>query len=114
MGQILIAEGKRDAGVARIEHALALRPDFVEALLAVGKARLDAKRNDEAIALFERAVKLQPRNEPAHYNLMMAYRNSGDLDKAKREKQTLDSLQKPPEGEFTDFLKKLGEKTPKQ
>jgi hypothetical protein len=45
---------------------------------------------------------------------MMAYRNSGDMEAAKREKQTLDSLQKPPEGEFTEFLKKLGEKPPKQ
>jgi tetratricopeptide (TPR) repeat protein len=114
VGQILIAQGKRDAGIARIEHALTVRPDFIEALLAVGKARLDAKRYPEAIALLERAVKLQPRNEPAHYSLMMAYRNSGDLEAAKREKQTLDTLQKPPEGEFTDFLKKLGEKTPKQ
>ena len=114
IGQIFIAQGKRDAGVARFEHALTLRPDFLEALIAVGKARLDAKRYPEAIGLLERAVRLQPRNEPAHYNLMMAYRNSGDLEKAKREKAALDALQKPPEGEFTEFLKKLGEKTPKQ
>lgn len=114
VGQILIAQGKRDAGIVRVEHALTVRPDFIEALLAIGKARLDAKRYPEAIALLERAVKLQPRNEPAHYSLMMAYRNSGDSEAAKREKQTLDTLQKPPEGEFTDFLKKLGEKTPKQ
>jgi hypothetical protein len=44
----------------------------------------------------------------------MAYRNSGDIEAAKREKAALDALQKPPEGEFTDFLKKLGEKPPKQ
>jgi tetratricopeptide (TPR) repeat protein len=114
VGQILIAQGKRDAGVIRLEHALTLRPDFVEALLAVGKARLEAKRYADAIALLERAVKIQPRSEPAHYSLMMAYRNSGDMEAAKREKQTLDALQKPPEGEFTEFLKKLGEKPPKQ
>ena len=114
VGQILIAQGKRDAGVSRLERALALRPDFGEALVAVGRARLEAKRYPEAISLLERAVKLQPRSEPAHYSLMMAYRNSGDIEAAKREKATLDALQKPPEGEFTDFLKKLGEKPPKQ
>ena len=114
VGQILIAQGNRDAGVNRLEHAMTLRPDFVEALLAVGKARLEAKRYSDAIALLERAVKLQPRSEPAHYNLMLAYRNSGDMEAAKREKQALDALQKPPEGEFTEFLKKLGEKPPKQ
>jgi tetratricopeptide (TPR) repeat protein len=114
VGQILIAQGKRDAGVRRIERALELRPDFVEATVAVGRARLEDKRYAEAISLLSQAVKLQPRNETAHYSLMMAYRNAGDLEAAKREKAVLDELQKPPEGEFTEFLKKLGEKPPKQ
>ena len=113
VGQILIAQGRQDAGNARIERALALRPDFSEALIAVAKARTSAKRYPDAIELLQRAIKLQPRNEGAHYALMMAYRNSGDLSAAAREKQTLDALQKPPDGEFTDFLKKLGEKPPK-
>ena len=114
IGQILIAQGKRDAGVGHLEHALALRPDFTEALVAVGRVRLEDKRYPEAISLLERAVKQQPRSEPAHYSLMMAYRNSGNLEAAQREKAALDALQKPPEGEFTNFLKKLGEKPPKQ
>jgi len=113
VGQILTAQGKRDAAVGRFEHALELRPDFIEAMVAVGRARLEDKRYADAIALLKRAIGLEPRNETAHYSLMMAYRNSGDLDAAKREKAVLDELQKPPEGEFTDFLKKLGEKPPK-
>ena len=113
-GQILIAQGKRDEGIQRIEHALALRPDFLEALLAIAKSRLDARNYPEAIALLKRAISIQPRNEQAHYSLMLAYRNSGDLPAAQREKETVDALQKPPEGEFTEFLKKLGEKTPKE
>jgi len=56
---------------------------------------------------------LQPTNEAAHYNLMLAYRNSGQMDKARREQQELNKLQKPPEGEFTDFLKRLGDKPAK-
>jgi tetratricopeptide (TPR) repeat protein len=112
VGQILFAQGKRDAGAAHLERALELRPDFVEALVAIGRARLEDKHYQEAISLLTRAIKLQPRSEPAHYSLMMAYRDSGDLDAAKREKAALDQLQKPPEGEFTEFLKKLGEKPP--
>jgi tetratricopeptide (TPR) repeat protein len=112
VGQILIAQSRRDAGANHLERALTLRPDFVEALLAVGRARLQDKRYEEAISLLNRAVKLRPQSEPAHYSLMMAYRNSGDLEAAKREKAILDQLQKPPEGEFTEFLKKLGEKSP--
>jgi hypothetical protein len=45
---------------------------------------------------------------------MIAYRNAGRTADAQREKAELDKLQRPPEGEFTDFLKRLGEKAPSQ
>jgi hypothetical protein len=54
-------------------------------------------------------VKLQPRSEVARYNLMVAYRNAGRTADAQKAKAELDKLQKPPEGEFADFLKRLGE-----
>ncbi len=114
VGQILIAQANPEAAHAHLEKALTLRPDFVEALIAVAKTRLGEKRYPEAIELLRRAVKLQPRSESAHYALMVAYRNSGDLAGANNEKQTLDSLQTSPAGEFTDFLKKLGGKQPPQ
>jgi len=110
VAQILNAEQKKPEAATHFERALALRSDFPEALIAVAKLRLDAKQYAGAIALLERAVKLQPRNETAHYNLMMAYRNAGRAADAQREKAELDKLQKPPEGEFTEFLKKLGDK----
>jgi DNA-binding SARP family transcriptional activator len=72
------------------------------------------KRYDRAISLLSQAVELQPANETAHYALLTAYRDAGQTDKAKSEKAILDKLQKPPEGEFSDFLKKLGEKPPAQ
>ena len=59
-------------------------------------------------------MELQPSNEGAHYALLTAYRNAGDMDKAAAEKAILDRLQKPADGEFSDFLKKLGEKPAKQ
>ena len=59
-------------------------------------------------------MRLQPENESAHYNLMLAYRNAGRTADALREKAEIDKLQRPPEGEFTEFLKKLGEKAPNQ
>jgi tetratricopeptide (TPR) repeat protein len=110
VGQVLTAEQKKPEAAAHFEKAAELRPDFPEALIAVAKLRSDAKRFADAIALLERAVKLQPRNETAHYSLMMAYRNAGRAADAQREKTELDKLQKPPEGEFTDFLKRLGDK----
>ena len=110
VGQILTAKQLKSEAAAHFERAAELRPDFAEALIAVAKIRTDAKRYSEAIVLLERAVKLQPRNETAHYNLMLVYRSAGRAADAQREKAELDKLQKPPEGEFTDFLKRLGDK----
>jgi tetratricopeptide (TPR) repeat protein len=110
VAQILTSEQKKTEAAAHFERAVQLRSDFPEALIAVAKLRSEAKRYTDAIALLERAVKLQPRNETAHYSLMMAYRNGGRSADAQREKAELDQLQKPPEGEFTDFLKRLGDK----
>jgi tetratricopeptide (TPR) repeat protein len=114
IGQILEAGGRRDEALAHFQKALELSPGFPEAALAVGRIRVQAKQYAEAIPLLERVVAVQPRNETAHYSLMMAYRNSGQMDKARREQQELQKLQHPPEGEFTDFLKRLGEKAPEQ
>jgi tetratricopeptide (TPR) repeat protein len=114
VAQVLLAQDKpKDAG-AHLERALQLNAGFPEALIALGKLRVDEKRNDEAIVMLSRATELMPRSEAAHYNLMMAYRNSGKMADARREKAELDKLQKVPEGEFTEFLKKLGEKPPEK
>jgi tetratricopeptide (TPR) repeat protein len=113
LGQIAQVEGKRDDAKAHLERAVALSPNFVQALIALGKIDTQEKQFNRAIARLTRAVELQPSNETAHYALLTAYRDSGDMDKAQAEKAKLDQLQKPREGEFTDFLNKLGEK-PKQ
>ncbi|MEO8662358.1 MAG: tetratricopeptide repeat protein [Bryobacteraceae bacterium] len=113
VGQLLLARGDRDAAEAHVAKALSLDSQFVEAAIALGKLRVDQKRFPEAVELLERAVKLNPKSETAHYNLMLAYRNAGRADDARRESKELEKLQKPPEGEFTEFLKKLGEKPAK-
>jgi tetratricopeptide (TPR) repeat protein len=110
VGQILSSEQNSAGAAAHFENAVTLNPDFAEALVALAKT----KTGNEAIPLLERAVKLQPSSEPAHYRLMLAYRNAGRSEDAQREKTILDKLQRPPEGEFTDFLKRLGEKPPQQ
>jgi tetratricopeptide (TPR) repeat protein len=112
VGQILSAQQQREAAIKRLENALQLRPEFPEALVALAKLKMNAKRTDEAIALLEQAVALQPKNESAHYSLMLAYRDAGRADAAQRQKQVLDQLKASPAGEFSDFLKKIGEKPP--
>lgn len=114
VGQVLLARQQPDAAEPHIAKALSLDPHFLEAAIALGKLRLDQKRFIEAVDLLERSVQLNPKSETAHYNLMLAYRNAGRATDAQREKQTLEQLQQPPAGEFTEFLKKLGEKPNKQ
>jgi tetratricopeptide (TPR) repeat protein len=114
LGQIAQVEGKKPDAKAHFEKALALSPQFVQAMIALGKIETLDKHYERALALLTKAVELQPANETAHYALLTAYRDAGQMDKAKEEKTILDKLQKPPEGEFSDFLKKLGEKPPAQ
>jgi tetratricopeptide (TPR) repeat protein len=114
LGQIAQVEGNKASAKEHLEEALKLAPQFVAALVALGKMETSDKRYQRAIELLGNAVAVQPANETAHYALLTAYRDAGQMDKAKSEKAILDKLQKPPEGEFSDFLKKLGEKPPPQ
>ncbi len=113
LGQIAQVQGEKQQAREHLERALALSPNFVQALIALGKMDTQDKNFEQAIARLKHAVQIQLSNETAHYALLTAYRDSGDMKKAKAEKEQLDRLQKPPAGEFTDFLNKLGEK-PKQ
>lgn len=114
LGQIAVAEGNAAEAKPHFEKAVALAPKFTDALVELGKVDSQAKQYPQAISLLQRAVKEEPSNERAHYALLTAYRNSGQLEKAKEEKTVLDNLQKPKDGEFSDFLKRLGEKQPAQ
>lgn len=109
IAQILEAQQKSTEALPSLERAVELDPEFPEALIALGRARLAAGRHDDAIALLEKAVQLAPQSESAHYTLMLAYRNAGRREDAQRQSQRLNELQKSPEGEFTEFLKRIGE-----
>jgi tetratricopeptide (TPR) repeat protein len=114
LGQIAQAQGKTADAKAHFERAVSFSPTFVQALIALGKIHLQNKQYRDAVSALTRATQLQPANESAHYALLTAYRDSGQMDKAKAEKTILDRLQKPPQGEFSDFLKRLGEKPAEQ
>jgi tetratricopeptide (TPR) repeat protein len=112
IGQLLLAEGQAAEARTRLESALRLRPAFREALFALAKLEAQQRHYERAIPLLEELVRLQPNHEGAQYNLMLAYRATNQPAKAQAAKAALDRLQKPPEGEFTEFLRKLGEKKP--
>jgi tetratricopeptide (TPR) repeat protein len=110
LAQIASVQGAQASAEQHLQRALQISPDFVSAMVALANAYNHERQYNRAIPLLLHATKLQPRNEAAHYALLAAYRNSGNMEKARQEKSILDGLQKPPDGEFADFLKKLGEK----
>jgi tetratricopeptide (TPR) repeat protein len=112
VAEILIAQQHPEEAAARLEMAIQDDPDFPEALITLARLRSMAGRNREAIPLLERAVKLAPRSQSARMSLMLAYRKAGRLDDAKAQKEALEKLVAPPGGEFSDFLKRLGETNP--
>ena len=114
LGQIARVNGNVPEAKKHFERSIQFSPSFAEAFIALGTIYSQQKQFDQAIAALKRATQLQPMSESAHYALLTAYRDSGQTDKAKAEKLELDRLQKPPEGEFSQFLNKLGEKPREQ
>lgn len=114
IAEILVSEQKSSEAIPHLQHAINLDPRFPEALIALAKLKLGTRQENDAIRLLEQAVHLEPKSEAAHYSLMIAYRDAGRMEDSMREKGILDQLEKPPEGEFTEFLKKLGDKVPQQ
>jgi tetratricopeptide (TPR) repeat protein len=111
IAQILEARQDSAGAAKRLERAIEINPEFAEALIALARYRTRRNESAEAARLLERAVELQPRSEGAWYALMTAYRNGGRREDAVRAKQRLDELQKSPDGEFVDFLSRIGEPT---
>ena len=66
-------------------QALMIEPDYIPAL--VGMGRMSAMRGDSerAIGFFRRTLDLDPSNSPAHYNLAVIYRQLGRLAEAEGE-----------------------------
>jgi tetratricopeptide (TPR) repeat protein len=112
IAQILTAGQQSDLAAQRLERAIAIDPRFAEAQIGLAKLRLAGGHTEDAIRLLKRAVELQPNSEAGHYNLMVAYRKAGRIEDARKQNAELEKLQRPPEGEFTDFLKRLGDKPP--
>ncbi|PYU75153.1 MAG: hypothetical protein DMG52_08215 [Acidobacteria bacterium] len=71
-----------------IEHftrATKLDAGFGDAFLGLGMSLVSAQRYSDAIPPLETAVKLQPANPAAHYQLAVAYSRVGRKEDAKRE-----------------------------
>ncbi len=85
-GQLALQEGRTDEALNRFRAALQQRAvewniDSFEDCLA--NALLELGRNDEAMAEYERILKINPNYPLAQYRLGQAYERKGDRDKAR-------------------------------
>ncbi len=78
----LEAVAVNDAEQAYLE-ALKLDPDMAAAIAGLGTVAMRREQYDVAIDRFESALELQPEASQLHYRLALAYRHTGDLERAR-------------------------------
>lgn len=74
-----------DEAVTHFSKAAKLDPQFGEAFLGLGVSLISLKRYADALTPLETAVKLDPRNPDAHYNLATAYTRAGRKQDGEKE-----------------------------
>jgi tetratricopeptide (TPR) repeat protein len=85
LGEMAREGRKWNEAIEHFGRAAKLDPQFSNALIGLGKSLVSAGQASKALAPLERAVKLDPGNEVAHYQLSFAYLRVGREADAKRE-----------------------------
>jgi tetratricopeptide (TPR) repeat protein len=85
LGELARQDSQWADAIAHFSRASQLDAGFGDAFLGLGASLLSAKRFAEAISPLETAVKLEPQNPGAHYNLAMAFSRAGRKEDADRE-----------------------------
>jgi tetratricopeptide (TPR) repeat protein len=78
LAHCLLADGQTRHAAASFRRSLALRPDYVPALVRLGELSFELGAEDEADALFRRAVTLDPGCAPARVGLGRVAESRGD------------------------------------
>jgi tetratricopeptide (TPR) repeat protein len=84
-GEALKSARQHDKAIAALKRALALQPDFVDALNSLGAIYAELEQSDEAEQHFKRALSLNPKHVMARNNLGVLFKNRGLLGEALRE-----------------------------
>ena len=77
-----VADGDLPAAVAAYQEALAIDPDYADALEGLSMALADLERFDEAVAAAVRAAELMPDEILSYTNVSRIYQRAGDVPKA--------------------------------
>lgn len=85
LGELAREAQQWDDAVQHFTRAAKLDSGFGDAFLGWGVALNSTKKFPEAVAPLEMAVKLEPQNPAAHYNLAIAYTRTGRKEEGERE-----------------------------
>src|SRR6266849_8847868 len=85
LGELARQDSAWPDAIKHFSRAAELDAGFGDAFLGLGSALLSAKRFSEAIPPLETAVKLEPQNPGAHYNLATALNRAGRKQDADKE-----------------------------
>ena len=77
-----ISEGQLEEAIAAYREALAVDPDYADAIEGLSMALADLERWDEALAAAHRVVELNPDDQLPYTNLSRIYQRAGDVPKA--------------------------------
>jgi tetratricopeptide (TPR) repeat protein len=85
LGELARQDQAWDDAVTHFSKATKLDAQFGEAFLGLGTALISLKRYAEATGPLETAVKIDPRNPDAHYQLATAYTRAGRKEDGQKE-----------------------------
>jgi tetratricopeptide (TPR) repeat protein len=85
LGELARQESGWTEAIEHFTRATKLDAGFADAYIGLGVSLISLKRFSDAVVPLETAVKLQPRNPAAHYDLAMAYNRAGRKQDADRE-----------------------------
>ncbi len=85
LGDMALQARQWDEAIDHFRRAADAKPNFTEALIGLGKSLVSAGRPQDAVAPLEQAVRLDPDNPNAHYQLSFAYRRVGRDQDAEKE-----------------------------
>src|SRR5437870_8715713 len=85
LGELARQAQQWDEAIQHFSRAAKLDAGFGDAFLGLGSSLMSQRKFSEAVPPLETAVKLEPQNPAAHYNLAMAYARSGRKEAADKE-----------------------------
>jgi tetratricopeptide (TPR) repeat protein len=85
MGSALKTLGRYDEALEHLRAASERYPRDRVVLNQIGRIQFLQRRFDDAIATFQRALRVDPEDLQAHYNLMLCYQGLGNAELAARE-----------------------------